>query len=990
MIFGCGKTNQINCLNNYKKLNLHTIISKKKSLNHIKTISSLQDSTEELIDKLTGRYYTHERIARNLIKKFISHQKKCDFTKTLIKVCDPFAGDGRLVYWLIEEWIKNELPIVKWEIYLWDIHEDGLKEGKKKLDSLQDKGINLEYHILHDDAFRLSIGRKDIYDIVITNPPWELIKPDSRELKHLSTIDKFEYVQSLKLYDEFLSSNFPNSQPGKKFAGWGTNLSRVGLEVSSLIAKPNGWVLIVLPASFFADEQSIQIRKELFTKSIVFDISYYPAEAKLFGSADTNSATVIFKKGGSSLSSFNISIYNKYLEIETEDIITINAKTFNSNGFSIPINLGAKVFAILEKIRSRFDSWGAIEKQGVDGLWAGREMDETGSEKWLAETAGGPKFIKGKMIGRYEIRSEPNQKVVKSEWKIPSSVGFEKIVWRDVSRPNQKRRLIATIIPENIVAGNSLGVCYYKDNDKDALRILLAIMNSLCFEFQLRAYLATGHISLSAIRRVSIPNRSEFSSYFDILKLTKAMLNGDFIAEYKIEAYVAKQVYSLTLDEFRLILDSYEKLTNEERNIILAEYKGIHNKNNVKENFKNFPMKIHNHVTSNLSELDMFIINSVPSGGNWKNIPDNVPSQRIKQIRKSYVEGKGSRSTYYGRLLADKPSYTINTYFNRPGNGCHIHYNQNRVLSQREAARLQSFPDNFVFCGSQNSINTQIGNAVPPLLAYQIALEITCTIGKAGYFVDLFSGAGGMGLGFKWAGWTPIIANDIENSFLDTYSKNVHSEILLGSITENEIFKHLIEYTIKAKRKNPKQPIWILGGPPCQGFSTAGNKRTMSDERNHLFINYTQFLKAVQPDGFVFENVAGLLNMENGEVFKKVKLEFEKVIPHVTGFVLNSENHAIPQRRKRVFLVGQNYSKKEINVPRVLTSLNETRDLFSFYDNCISVKDALSDLPELLPGQNGSSFNYLSEPRTLYQSLIRGKITPLEYLQSFKNFLKFN
>ena len=71
---------------------------------------------------------------------------------------------------------------------------------------------------------------------------------------------------------------------------------------------------------------------------------------------------------------------------------------------------------------------------------------------------------------------------------------------------------------------------------------------------------------------------------------------------------------------------------------------------------------IPNHKAAKLSELDMMIVNSVPPGGNWKNIPLDVPSKRIEQIRDSYAQGKGSRSTYYGRLLPDMPAYTINTY----------------------------------------------------------------------------------------------------------------------------------------------------------------------------------------------------------------------------------------------------------------------------------------------------------------------------------------
>src|SRR3972149_3963669 len=89
-------------------------------------------------------------------------------------------------------------------------------------------------------------------------------------------------------------------------------------------------------------------------------------------------------------------------------------------------------------------------------------------------------------------------------------------------------------------------------------------------------------------------------------------------------------------------------------------------------------VRIPNHVTPALSELDLAMVRAVPPRGNWKDIPITIPSKRLKQIRESYAAGKGSRSTYYGRLHPDCPAYTISTYFNRPGNGCHIHYDYER------------------------------------------------------------------------------------------------------------------------------------------------------------------------------------------------------------------------------------------------------------------------------------------------------------------------
>ena len=123
-------------------------------------------------------------------------------------------------------------------------------------------------------------------------------------------------------------------------------------------------------------------------------------------------------------------------------------------------------------------------------------------------------------------------------------------------------------------------------------------------------------------------------------------------------------------------------------------------------------MKLYNHISPRLSNLEWEMSKHIPAGGNWQNIPVHIPSKRLEQIRKS-----GGRTTYYGRLLYDKPCFTITTYFNRLGNSSNLHPEQQRMISIREGARLQSFKDDFIFYGTKTSQYKQIGNAVPPLLA---------------------------------------------------------------------------------------------------------------------------------------------------------------------------------------------------------------------------------------------------------------------------------
>jgi DNA (cytosine-5)-methyltransferase 1 len=123
------------------------------------------------------------------------------------------------------------------------------------------------------------------------------------------------------------------------------------------------------------------------------------------------------------------------------------------------------------------------------------------------------------------------------------------------------------------------------------------------------------------------------------------------------------------------------------------------------------------HEMPTMSEKDKLFVKFIPPGGNYWNIPDEHCTQRILNFKKT-----GGRTTTYGRLHPEYPSYTINTYFNRPNVGTNYHYKEDRLITVREALRLQSFPDWFEpVYKSKRSLHMQIGNAVPPLLAFGIA-----------------------------------------------------------------------------------------------------------------------------------------------------------------------------------------------------------------------------------------------------------------------------
>ena len=138
------------------------------------------------------------------------------------------------------------------------------------------------------------------------------------------------------------------------------------------------------------------------------------------------------------------------------------------------------------------------------------------------------------------------------------------------------------------------------------------------------------------------------------------------------------------------------------------------------------------------------------------------------------------------------------------------------------------------------------------------------------YYISLFTGAGGLDIGFKEAGFTGVFASDIMPQARDTFSFNYPDEPY--------ILEDIRRLTIKDIKKyigNKKIDV-IIGGPPCQGFSNMGNKNS-ADPRNLLFESYVKIVDAIRPKCFVFENVKGLLTMFEGRYFRMIISSFNAI-----------------------------------------------------------------------------------------------------------------
>lgn len=244
--------------------------------------------------------------------------------------------------------------------------------------------------------------------------------------------------------------------------------------------------------------------------------------------------------------------------------------------------------------------------------------------------------------------------------------------------------------------------------------------------------------------------------------------------------------------------------------------------------------------------------------------------------------------------------------------------------------------------------------------------------------IDLFCGCGGLSKGFELAGYNVLGGIDINQSAINTYNKNFQNSkgvcANLLDVSEEDILREYQDFL--------KADI-IIGGPPCQGFSTANRyKKEEDDERNKLFFEFLKFVDLIKPSVILIENVRGIVTMNKGQAKKRIYELFEKRGYYVNHKVLNSAEYGVPQKRMRNFFVMTKQKKfnfdevKKIDAPTVYDTISE---LYGF-----EKKVCEEGVYKLEKAPKNNYEKYLrSENNKIYNHIIKYPADFVQYRMSF-------
>jgi DNA (cytosine-5)-methyltransferase 1 len=629
----------------------------------------------------------------------------------------------------------------------------------------------------------------------------------------------------------------------------------VSIERITNLLESSGNALIICPSQVLTNVSCLDIRKHLIDSLSVNNVFKFSEKTSIFPNI-TQSLCVLDIKQSTQDKSIRIHTCGYDNDICINKSYLLDTKSVRDNGYAI-IPMSSLDLEFIGKLKSlpTLKSYQTVMK------CARGNIDVTMDKSLITNERTPYPLIRGRNIQSLDSITEYISVKTVQERKI--NVTNRKLVCQQICNMSSQNRLAFTEVDKMFVISNS---CNYISVDDSHIQSLKHILNSNVLKRYFDMFTGNNHISISELNNLPLPNI--FETTLDLESMTPD--------EREAKIY---ELYTLDSEFVGRYFGSSKMIT------------------------------VHDHVSQKLSSLELTMSTHIKPGGNWKDIPLTITSsERLSKIRKT-----GGRTTLYGRLDYSKPGFTITTQFSRLPNSSNLHPVKDRMITIREAGIIQSFPIDFKFSENKGVAIKQIGNAVPPLLARFIASVIKNDIVNKNT-LDLFSGVGGMAVGFSQEGFTVVVSNELDAKLANEHENakyHGNTNYVIGDICDIRV-KERINEALKGLKIGV-----IIGGPPCQGFSLAGSRKS-EDLRNKLYIDYFNMIERYKPECFVMENVKGILSMKNENkqlVVDEIKSIASNLGYKVSIFKLNACDFAVPQKRERVFILGHLHKHYEQPTP---------------------------------------------------------------------------
>ena len=967
----------------------------------------VETDMDSLHRKRTGSYYTDLRLTDVMMSELVEHLLKSGKKISECTFFEPCVGAGNFVFSYLKmvstlSLSRDEIESVINNLYVADINKNALEKYRESLSSFAkaywDISLEKSYFNEHigsgllvdvsadeltyirlEDVFGKEVAERK-FDIVVTNPPYKNLKAErtqyATEEEYCEDKDKYASVSKL------VNKNFKYSTDGV------LNLYKLFVEeIIDRYANADAYVSLLIPASLMSDKTCEKLRTHILMEKNLLSAKVISEGSGYIDAQQALVAILLGTKGKTKKVRITKDFChspNDNADVDIDDILNPNT--------------GNSLIALSEDEYHKYKilrTFPVVKDLSFITNLRG-ELDLTAGKGFIVQEQTSNVLLRGRNIGYYELLDMSDTDYVEPEFlektKKSVYVNRDRIICQQIANMHKERRVTFALAKAGYVLGNSCNFISVEENEYGIdIYALLGLFNTKIINWLFKLTSSNNHINNYEIDCFPVPINASELKEISLLSQQYLQAKDDRIID-KIEILAERafglnqtETNNMSKNDENVLVKTFLKDINylcpdityeEAEKIVLGEDIKTYVKgdistfdqnviNGIVEKYRNlYAGVVLNHTTFKLSDLDLEMIKSVPQGGSWKDIPAETVAKSKRLLR---ITETGGRTTLYGRIDYSKPSYTITTYFNRPGNGTYVHPIHERVLSVREAARFQGFQDDYLFFGNKTQLLKQVGNAVPTIFAYQLGKRI---IEKTGCSksIDLFCGAGGMTAGFKGAGIQSMLSNDIEESAVTTLKiNNPEINVLCGDITEEKTKDVLIETAQKTGADI------ICGGPPCQGFSMAGY-RDENDPRNQLFREFVYVVEHIKPKVIVFENVEGLLSYQGGKTYRDIHTLFGELGYNTEGRALMTNLYGVPQKRKRVIIIC---TRKDLDIqPSELYPDEITTD----ESRQVTARETIGDL-EQVPCDKKAT--YIDGEETDIVKFFKKKISYEEYINTF-------